>query len=153
MSPAAFLDANVFIYASGRPHPLKAPCAEIVMLAGQHPGRFVTDAEVLQELLHRLIALRLWAAEGRARFRDYADLIGDRAEPMLAADVRTAALLADRHPRLSARDLVHLAVMARLGVRRIVTADSDFDGLAGIERLDPARIASWREALLAESER
>ena len=41
---------------------------------------------------------------------------------------------------VSARDLVHLAVMRRLGVSRIVTTDTDFDGLAEVEVLDLSAI-------------
>lgn len=151
MTPA-FLDANVQVYMAGRPHPLKEPCRQVLILVAQHPDAFLTDAEVLQELLHRYLALRLWEPLGKRSFHSFAELMSGRTEPVHGSDVAQAGRLADEHRRLSARDLVHLAVMARLGVRRIVTADSGFDGLAGIERLDPARIASWREALLAGSE-
>jgi hypothetical protein len=37
--------------------------------------------------------------------------------------------------RLSARDAVHLAIMERHGVRRIMSFDSGFDGFPGVERL------------------
>ena len=53
-----FVDANIPFYAAGRPHPLKEPCQQIVALAARHPRAFVTDAEVLQELLHRYVAIR-----------------------------------------------------------------------------------------------
>ena len=68
MSPPVFLDANVPIYAAGREHPLKAPCVRVLELAAERPYDFVTDAEVLQELLHRYLAQRLWPA-GRAVVR------------------------------------------------------------------------------------
>ena len=147
----AFLDANVFIYATGRPHPLKQPCVEILALATRHTLTFLTDAEVLQELLHRLMALRLWANDGRARFWDYAELMEGRAEPMTAADVQEAARMADKHSGLSSRDLVHLAVMHRLEVTHIVTADRTFDQVGDVTRLDPAEVASWGPALVSES--
>jgi predicted nucleic acid-binding protein len=38
-------------------------------------------------------------------------------------------------PHLSARDAVHLAVMERHGIERILSFDSDFDGVPGIARL------------------
>ncbi len=40
MSPAAFLDANVPIYAAGRPHSLKEPCARILLLVAERPQAF-----------------------------------------------------------------------------------------------------------------
>jgi predicted nucleic acid-binding protein len=53
------------------------------------------------------------------------------------------------HPRLEARDLIHFAVMRRFGVTRIISADRGFDGVPGIERLDPKRLAEWRDSVIA----
>ena len=73
--------------------------------------------------------------------------MADSTESIHAADVEQAAALADFHPMLSGRDLLHIAVMNRLGVTRIVSADSGFDRVSGIERLDPGRFSEWRESL------
>jgi predicted nucleic acid-binding protein len=146
MSPPTFLDANVPIYAAGRPHRLKQPSAQVLMLAAERPAAFVTDAEVLQELLHRYLALRLWP-QGKEVFHRFADLMRDRVEPVQAADVEQAARLADKYPELGARDLLHAAVMLRLGVHRLVSADVGFDGLSELERLDPMNVDEWRENL------
>ena len=56
MSPAVFIDANVPIYAAGGDHPYKEPCARILRMAAEEPQPFVTDSEVLQELMHRYLA-------------------------------------------------------------------------------------------------
>ena len=148
MSPASLLDTNVPIYAAGRAHPLKEPCIEVLLLAGEHPQAFITDVEVLQELLHRYLALRLWT-QGRDVFRNFSDLMQERIEPVQASDVQRAAGLADLYYELSSRDLLHAAVMQRLGVRRIISADTDFDRLPEIERLDPAQVVIWRDSVLA----
>lgn len=66
-----------------------------------------------------------------------------RVEPVLVDDVRMAALLADEEAGVASRDLLHMAVMRRLGVDRIVSVDRDFDRIAGVERLDPAAFDSW----------
>ena len=60
MSPAAFIDANVPIYAAGREHPYKSPCADILRMVAENPQAFITDAEVLQELVHRYLAQGRW---------------------------------------------------------------------------------------------
>ena len=39
------------------------------------------------------------------------------------------------YPRVSARDAVHLAVMERHEIQRILTFDIGFDGFPGITRL------------------
>ncbi len=147
MSPLTFLDANVPIYAAGRPHRLKEPCAQVLMLAAERPEAFLIDAEVLQELLHRYLALRLWP-EGRDVFHGFADLMRERVEPVQAIDVEQAALLADELPELGARDLLHAAIMRRLAVQRVISADAGLDRLTEVERLDPMEIESWRDGIL-----
>lgn len=146
MSLPLFLDANIPLYAAGRPHALKEPCREILRLAGGRPQAFFTNAEVLQELLHRYLALRLWP-QGREVLLRVATLMRDRIEPVHAADVLEAAGLADQHPALSARDLVHAAVMMRVGSDQIISADRGFDRLPQLTRLDPAHLLSWRDQI------
>ena len=148
MSPAAFIDANVPIYASGRAHPYKEACAQVLTMAAERPRAFVTDVEVLQELLHRYLALRAWPL-GREVLRGFADLMHGRIEPVYADDIEMAMTLADIGPALPARDLLHAAVMRRLGTDRIITADRDFDRVPAIVRLDPTDIDAWIASLPA----
>ena len=149
MSPAVFIDANIPIYAAGRDHPYKQPCARILRIMGDDPESFFTDAEVFQELVHIYLSSRRWAA-GREVALHFAEAISGRIEPVLADDVFWAIHLADHNPEVSSRDLLHAAVMRRLGSTRIVSADADFDRLPGIERLDPARLGQWERLILAD---
>ena len=137
MSRVVFIDANVPIYAAGREHRYREPCGRVLLLVAEHPQWFVTDAEVLQELVHRYVSSGRWAL-GREVLENFAELMHERIEPVYADDILRAGRLADELPGVSARDLVHLAVMRRLNVSRIVTADTDFDRLPEVERLDPA---------------
>ncbi len=146
MSPAVFIDANVPIYAAGGDHPLKEPCARILRIVAEDPRPFATDSEVLQELLHRYLAQGRWTL-GREVLAAFADAMHGRVEPVHAEDVLTASGLADHHPGASARDLVHAAVMQRMGTGRIISADTDFDRIEGVERLDPARIGEWQPTI------
>jgi len=68
------------MYAVGGPHPLKQPCARILLLLAERPDAFVTDAEVLQELVHRYLALRRWH-EGRDVFQRFADGLSRSLRP------------------------------------------------------------------------
>ena len=147
MSRAAFIDANVPIYASGREHPYKEPCARILMIAAEHPLSFVTNAEVLQELVHYYLASGRWAL-GRNVLHTFAEVMHDRIEPVYVEDIQFAARLADIHPRISTRDLVHAAVMRRLGIDRVISADTDFDRLAEVTRLDPFDVDEWGDSVL-----
>jgi predicted nucleic acid-binding protein len=141
-----FLDANVPMYVAGEEHPLKAPCTRILRLASDYPASFVTDAEVLQELLTRYLALnrrsRAWEVVG-----DFALVMQGRIEAVTAADVVNAAEASQTHRSLSARDLLHAEVMRRLDVTRLISADSGFDAVGGIERLDPGLLDTWEETL------
>ena len=144
----SFLDANVPIYAGGTEHPYREPCARILAIVAAHPRAFMTDVEVLREVIHRSIALRRWD-HGRNVLREFVDLMSGRIEPFSVEDVQVAAALADQHPGLSARDLLHAAVMRRLGVERIISADRDFDRLPGIIRLDPSAVDEWEDSVLS----
>jgi predicted nucleic acid-binding protein len=149
MSPPVFIDANVPIYAAGRPHPLKEPCARIIRLAAEHPRAFFTDAEVLQELLHRYLALRLWP-QGREVLKRFSAVMHERVEPVYATDVEAAAVLADRYATsgLSARDLLHAAVVIRVGAEKVISADRGFGKLSDeIELLDPKDFERWSAQL------
>jgi len=74
----------------------------------------------------------------------FIELLGGRIEAWSVRDVLFAAQLADRYPQAGGRDLVHAAVMQRLGVSIIVSADRGFDGFAGRRRLDPMDVERWQ---------
>ncbi len=84
---------------------------------------------------------------GREVLRSFAELMHDRIEPVYEEDIHLAARLADSLPRISARDLVHAAVMRRLGADQIVSTDTDFDRLPHVIRLEPAAIGKWGDSL------
>ncbi len=143
MSPAAFIDANVPIYAAGRDHPHKAPCVQILSMVAHNPEAFITNAEVLQELLRRYLATDRWTL-GREVVTSFAELMAGRIESVYPRDVLRAAEMANEHQGVSARGLVHAAVMRRLQIAQIISADRDFDRVPGIERRDPLRLDEWQ---------
>lgn len=134
------------MYAAGGEHRLKAPCQAVLELAATRPRAFVTDAEVLQEILHRYLAQRRWP-DGRALFEGFERLMRGRIEPLRASDVVDAAATADAFDAMSARDLVHLAVMRRIDVTHVVSADRAFAHVAGVVRLDPNDLESITAAV------
>lgn len=138
-----FLDANIPMYASGGGHPLQASAVAVLAAAGEHPESFITDAEVLQEILHRYRSQRLWG-RGRLVFEEFGNLMSRSTIPVTADDVRAAARLGEEYHKPDARDLIHIAIMIRRGISDIVSADRGFDDVSGIERLDPSDIATIR---------
>ncbi len=134
------------MYAAGRAHDLKAPCQRVMRALDHRPEVFITDAEVLQEIVHRYLAVRRWE-QGRGVFHRVVVAMTGRIEPVFPADVEGAAVLADSYSQLDARDLLHAAVMQRVGCNRIVSTDTGFDRIEGVERLNPARVEEWADGL------
>jgi predicted nucleic acid-binding protein len=54
------IDANIFMYAAGRESPQRLPCQRFLerIVSGEGPAA-CTDAEVLQEILHRYHSLKI----------------------------------------------------------------------------------------------
>jgi predicted nucleic acid-binding protein len=145
MPEAAFVDANVFLYAGGGPHPLQVPCASVVQLIARNPNAFQTSVEVLQEIAHVLLRRGL-VQRARETVALLREILVDRIVDVRADDV-SWLLEQAAMSTLETRDRLHLAVMNRLGVRSIVTADKAFDRASGIVRLAPELLPEWRSAL------
>jgi uncharacterized protein len=95
--------------------------------------RLVTDVEVFQEILHRYTAIRRRDAIQPA-FNALRAIV-DEVFSVDLQDVELAKTIVLDLPPLSARDALHVAVMRRHRVARILTFDSDFERVPGIARL------------------
>lgn len=127
------IDSNIPIYLVGSQHAHKIDAQRLLERLITDRQRLVTDAEVLQEILHRYVAINRRDAIQPA----FDALLGVVDEVLdvnrLAAERAKEIVLG--HIGLSARDALHLAVMEQHGISRIFTFDSGFDGLPGIVRL------------------
>ena len=144
---ALFIDTNIPIYAAGREHPLKPFCQRIVMLAARRHREFTTSSAVLQEIIHYYLSNNRWV-EGRGIFREFVETMRGSIEPVHPDDAILAAELASQDLRVGGHDLIHVAVMRRLGITRIISADRDFDRIDGVQRLDPSTIDRWPYSIL-----
>jgi uncharacterized protein len=128
-----FVDSNIPMYLVGAPHPLRNDALRWLERLISDRERLVTDAEVLQEILHRYAAIRRRDAVQPA----FDALLGvvDDVLAVERATVERAKEIVLGRPELSARDAVHLAVMEQHGIERILTFDISFDGFPGITRL------------------
>ena len=127
------VDSNVPMYLVGAPHPHKVDAQRWVEKLLNERQRLVTDAEVLQEILHRYVALKR-----RDAIQPAFDSLLDVVDEVLSIDhaiLERAKRIVFGHARLSARDAIHLAVMEQYRIDRIFTFDSGFDGFPGITRL------------------
>lgn len=130
-----FLDANVFLYAAGRDHPLREPCRRVLRKVedGSLPSN--TSAEVVQELLF-VLWRRGMPGRGIRLARRVLELFPE-AFPTTGGEMRGACDLVERYPSLTPRDAVHVATMRGHGLDTIVSADVHFDTVEGIRRIDP----------------
>lgn len=128
-----FVDSNVPMYLVGAPHPHKSDAQHLLERAITDRERLVTSAEVLQEILHRYVAIRRPDAIQPA----FDALLGvvDEVLPVEREDVERAKRVLDGLPDASARDALHVAVMRRREVTRILSFDATFDGVPGVERV------------------
>jgi len=128
-----FVDSNIPMYLIGAAHPHKTEAQVILERLIAAGERFVTDAEVLQEILHRYTAIERREAIGPA-LQITLDLI-DEVFPIEKAEVLRAGEIAQNRALLSARDAVHIAVMERHSIRSILSFDRDFDRWPGLQRI------------------
>lgn len=121
------------MYLVGAPHPHKSDAQRLLEKLVSERQRLVTDAEVLQEILHRYVAI----ARPDAIQPAFDALLGivDQVLTIDRSVVERAKQIVLGNPNLSARDAVHLAVMEQHGIDRILTFDSGFDRFPGVTRI------------------
>ena len=121
------------MYLVGAHHPHKADAKRWLdeLVSGRE--RLVTDAEVLQEILHRYVSI----ARPDAIQPALNALLGvvDEVFSVDRAAVERAKEIVLGQKSLSARDAVHIALMQIHGIKRILSFDRGFDGFPGITRL------------------
>ncbi|HZR66876.1 MAG TPA: type II toxin-antitoxin system VapC family toxin [Terriglobales bacterium] len=128
-----FIDSNIPMYLVGAAHPNRAVAEHVLEKLILDRQRLVTDAEVLQEILHRYVAI-----DRREAIQPAFDSILNVVDEIFEID-RLVALRAKEivlgYKQLSARDAIHLAVMEKQGIDRIFSFDAGFDAFPKITRL------------------
>ena len=127
------IDSNIPMYLVGGDHPRKIDTQRRLERLLSDRERLVTDAEVLQEILHRYISIKRPDA-----IQPSFDALLRIVDEVLCIDravAERAKQIVLGYRRLSARDALHLAVMEEHGIERILSFDSGFDGFPRITRL------------------
>ena len=129
------IDANIPIYAVGSPHPYREPCRRLLEVVDEGNHDFMTDSEVLQEILHvlhrrgrssvgfELVSCLVWSLRSVVS-------IG-------TAEINAAMGLLREYPQIDTRDAIHAAVVQLHGLEGVVSADRDLDVIRGVTRFDP----------------
>jgi predicted nucleic acid-binding protein len=127
------IDSNVPMYLIGAAHAHKADALRLLEKLISERQRLVTDAEVLQEILHRYVAI-----DRRDAIQPAFDAILKIVDQVLPVDevaAQRAKEIVLGNRRFSARDALHIAVMEQHDIERILSFDSGFDGFPGIARV------------------
>lgn len=135
-----FVDTSILMYAAGSEHPLRAPCQRIVDVISNGSLEAATSAEVIQEILHRAVAMR--RIDAGIKLANQAMDMFAPVLPITHALMRRVPDLVARYPGIDARDAVHVATCIHEGIREIVSADRGYDDVAEVQRIDPVAFAS-----------
>lgn len=129
-------DTSIFVYALGIEHPYKQHCRKILERAGAAELRGEASADLVQELAHQ----RLRRTRDRASAAEAARMAARMCElhPLEPDDVRRGIDLFESHPDLDARDAIFAALAINRGIDAILATDRAFEGIDGLERIDPA---------------
>ena len=118
------------MYLVGAAHPHKVDARRILEESVAAGESFVTDAEVLQEILHRYVAI-----DRRDAIQPAFEIIQhvvDVIFPIELQDIERAKDIVLGYASLSARDSIHIAVMERYGVGVVATFDRGFTAYPGL---------------------
>ncbi len=125
------VDANVIVYAA-IPSQYREPCLEVLaaIAAGKADGKVSTA--VFEEVWHLELSGRVGPIRGLAEraYRVFSPLL-----PVTDEIVARALRLDVRN--LGSNDRIHVATALANGIDTIVSADSDFDRIRSIRRIDP----------------
>jgi predicted nucleic acid-binding protein len=139
------LDTTALVYAKGADHPLREPCRDLIEAIADGRIEATTTVEAIQEFVH-VRARRRGRADAAALGRDYAELL---SPPLTVTreDLDRGLALYERSERLGAFDAVLAAAAEAAGAQALVSADTGFAELRGVEHVIPD--AAGLAALLA----
>jgi uncharacterized protein len=130
-----FLDANLIMYALGGLHPLRDPSKKILEKIKLGILQVFTNTEVLQEILYRYFSIRK-NTFGEMAYIAVVNLC-QAVLPVTLQDTDRALDLLKQYPQITSRDAIHAATMLNNGIKEILSANSHFDLIPGIRRIDP----------------
>lgn len=123
------------MYVVGSDEALKTAALSAVESLIRAGESLVTDAEVLQEILHRYVSIGRKEAIQPAFEALYS--VVEEVFPIDRKTADIARVVLESLGGFSARDAIHVASMSQHGVTRILTFDSGFDRAPGIQRISP----------------
>lgn len=130
-----FIDANILMYAIGKEHHLKAPSVQILRDCVTNAYFTYTNAEVLQEILHRYT--RMGEREQAIQASRQLIKLVIQVVPVSVETFSRALELHGQFTQLTARDSIHAATVLTHHFTHVISADRHFDNIPGFVRIDP----------------
>lgn len=129
-------DTSVFVYALGGEHLYREPCRTI--LTEMRGGRLAGETSI--ELVHEFAYVRRRHGIARSQAAESArDIVGMcPSHTVMGSDIERALTLWCQYERLDMRDAIFAAQALNREIGAIVSPDRGFDGIEGLERIDPA---------------
>lgn len=121
------------MYLLGASHPHKDRSRQLLDACIVGGDVLVADVEVFQEILHRYQAIN--RKEAITPIFDLLKSILDETFPVEMLDLERAKEIVLGPAAVSARDSLHVAVMERRGVSKVMSFDSGFDRFPHLTRL------------------
>ncbi|MBS4022260.1 MAG: type II toxin-antitoxin system VapC family toxin [Dethiobacter sp.] len=129
------IDTNIFIYASGKSHPCRQKCLQVLEQVISKPTAFNISSEILQEILH--VYTNKKDLEKGITLVEMALKMFPQIFPITTAEIITTCTVLKKYPGLNARDALHAAVVINYGLEGIVSFDGHFDIVKEIKRFQP----------------
>jgi len=129
-----FIDSNVFFYSIILDGNYGRSCAEVLRKLQDGTILGATSSLVILEVANALRKFGL-----AKQVRDVVDSVFSleiKILDMTSSDVRNATEICQRL-NINPYDCIHVAVMQHAGIKRIISADRDFDRISEIKRTDP----------------
>ncbi len=133
-----FLDANIILRFLTNDHPGKAQrCLALFEQADSGAVRLITSEAIIAEVVYVLSSPKLYhLPPGRIR-ELLLPIIDLRGLKLASRQLFHDALDLYASQRLDFEDALALAHMRELGIAEIVSYDRHFDGLDGVQRVEP----------------
>ena len=132
--PKYYIDSNIFFYARIMDKRYGEPCSKILR------GIFRGEIEAVTSVLTPIEVANALRKYGVSR-----EEVRNSIDAMLSLDMEiyeidridiAEAIRISEEFDISPYDAVHVAIMKKAGVTRIISADKDFDRVTGIERIE-----------------